>query len=54
MASPLFLICKSCGRRFFSGVDKPPPEARPHECMFCHAAPVYDSGDYQAGVIGLD
>ena len=53
MATPLYLICKSCSKRFFSGVDLPPPEPRPHECTYCHAAPVYDRADYQAGVVEL-
>ncbi|HET7488636.1 MAG TPA: hypothetical protein VFJ85_11960 [Acidimicrobiales bacterium] len=51
MASPLYLNCKSCGTRFFSGVDLVPPEARPHECTYCHAAPVYTPDDYMAGVV---
>lgn len=46
---PLYLVCKSCDRQFFSGVDKPPPEERPHECMWCHASPVYATSDYFAG-----
>lgn len=53
MATPLYLKCKSCSRQFFSGVDLPPPEPRPHECMWCHAAPVYEVNDYQAGVVEL-
>lgn len=53
MATPLFLKCKSCGRQFFSGVDQPPPEARPHECSYCHAAPVYQLNDYVAGHVEL-
>ena len=44
---PLFLQCKSCGRTFFSGVDKPPPEPRPHECAYCHAAPEYELNDFR-------
>ena len=44
----LYLMCKACGREFFSGVDMPPPESRPHECTHCHAAPVYDVQDFVA------
>lgn len=51
MASPMYLTCKSCGRQFFSGVDLVPPEPRPHECTYCHAAPVYEPADYLVGVI---
>ena len=53
MATPLYLTCKSCNRQFFSGVDLPPPEPRPHECMWCHAAPTYDLNDYVAGHVEM-
>ncbi len=53
MATPLYLRCKSCGRQFFSGVDLPPPEPRPHECMWCHSAPVYELNDYVAGQVEI-
>ncbi len=46
---PLYLHCKSCGREFFSGVAAPPPEPRPHECMWCHAAPEYEPADFMVG-----
>lgn len=48
----LYLKCKQCSRQFFSGVDSPPPEARSHECMFCHQSPVYELEDYIAGYNG--
>ena len=44
----LYLTCKNCGREFFSGVAAPPPDPRPHECTHCHAAPVYEVGDFVA------
>ena len=53
MATPLYLTCKSCNRQFFSGVDLPPPEPRPHECMWCHAAPTYELNDYVAGHVEM-
>ncbi|HUP69923.1 MAG TPA: hypothetical protein VM142_08910 [Acidimicrobiales bacterium] len=46
----LYLNCKSCGREFSAGVDKPPPESRPHECTHCHAAPVYEPADFSVPV----
>lgn len=42
----LYLTCKSCNKLFFSGVEEPPPDPRPHECMWCHAAPEYQLNDY--------
>lgn len=31
----------------------PPPEPRPHECMWCHAAPMYELNDYVAGHVEM-
>lgn len=48
---PLYLTCKACGRDFFSGVEKPPPETRTHHCTFCNDQSTYEVNDF---VVGFD
>ncbi|MGH9149641.1 MAG: hypothetical protein ACRD0D_14635 [Acidimicrobiales bacterium] len=49
----LYVICRSCGRQFHSGVDAPLTEptlgTRPHHCFFCGAVHTYRPAEYLQG-----